>query len=147
MFASFILAGCGSSDQSTSPTPEPRLPFLIAQQVGNPMVHALAIRDGDCVGSADVDIVLPDLGPVDSAILLRAGAHGLYEARQLTVFFGPVEEASAAFGGTALFAGPQETWIRTGPGTARALVAFATPAGREVWILLHTAQVTECGLR
>ena len=145
LLASGILAGCGSPDLSTSPTPEPRLPLLVAQEGDNPMGRAVEIRDGDCVGSADIFPQTPDLGPVDAAIFLRLGAHGLYDADKVTVFFGPVEEAAAGFGGTALFVGPQETWIRIGPGSARKLIPFTTPSGHEVWMMTDTAQTGVCG--
>ena len=146
LLASGILAGCGSPDLSTSPTPEPRLPFLLAREVANPQAEAIGILLGGCGRFGDVDFVAPDLRAVDGAIVIKGGAHGLYDAGQLTVFYGSIQEAAAAFGGTALFVGPGGPWIRTGPGKARSLVAFRTPANLDVWILKDTAETHACGI-
>ena len=122
-----MLAACST----TVLPPAPRLP---AQRVDDPMLAAVPVRNGECMSSADVFFVTPDLGAVDRAIVARGGRPGVLEQDRI-FYYGPLEEAAVAFGGTALFVGPRgDAWIRTGPDTAHTLNSYITPGGRTVWV-------------
>ena len=104
------------------------------------MGQALQVRVGECLTMADVLIAMPDLAAVDRMINARGGAFGIYEIGGVRLYFGPVEDAAAEFGGEALFVGTNgDIWIRTGPDSARQLAPFVSPAGRELWMPTNSA--------
>lgn len=119
----------------------------VTRDVDDPMGAASGAQVGRCGAMLNVFIALPDLATVDRMIMDRGDARGIYRADDLRLYYGPLEEAAAAFGGEALFIGKGgEAWIRTEPGAARQLAPIDTPAGRRLWMETSSSSVTACGV-
>lgn len=139
LVAAVVLIGLNLLFGVSNPDATPSIPV---SRVPDPISALLDLRDGDCVSQGIVDGPAPDLVVVDAQIAVTPWVRGW--VGQQRVFYGTLEAAVLALGGSEIAIGPQDIWFKTGPTNARSIVSLRTPLGRVVWMPKDAAEHIDC---
>jgi hypothetical protein len=135
--AAAVIAGLNVLYQVPQPDAVSSMPV---RHVRDPEAALLDVKDGGCVTSADILYVTPDLTAVDARLTVTPWLRGWIGG----VYYGTLEEAVRAMGGTEIAIGPNEIWFKTGPTTAESINSLRTPLGRVVWMRGNATSQTGC---